>query len=74
MDTISIENAGIKPILDVIEKYGSWNITNSNWTGDYWVLEKILGRVLVDLGVPAFLALDVSPSYFNTSELFIEVS
>ena len=74
MNTNSIENAGLKPILDVIEKYGSWNITKSNWTGDSWELEKILGRVLVDLGVPAFLALDVSPSLFNTSELFITVS
>ena len=74
MDEISIKNAGMKPILDVIEKYGSWNITNSNWTGDSWELEKILGRVLADLRAPAFLALDVIPSFFNTSELFITVS
>ena len=74
MDEISIKNAGMKPILDVIEKYGSWNITNRNWTGDSWELERILGRVLADLKVPAFLALDVSPSFFNTSELFIAVS
>jgi hypothetical protein len=74
MDESSIKNDGIKPVLDVIEKYGSWNITNKTWNGDSWTLEKILARVLVDLKTSAFLALDITPSFFNTSEIFITVS
>ena len=74
MDESSIKNDGIKPVLDVIEKYGSWNITNKTWNGDSWTLEKILARVLVDLKTSAFLALDIQPSFFNTSEIFITVS
>ena len=70
----SIENVGIEPLLDVIEQHGSWNITNKNWTGDSWILERILARVFVDLQTPAFLGLDVLPSFFNTSETFITVS
>ena len=73
MNDSAIETAGILPILDLIEKHGSWNITNRNWDGDSWVLEKILARVLVDIQVPAFLGLDIKQSFFNTSEVFITV-
>ena len=61
-------------MLDVIEQYGSWNITNKHWSGDSWKLEKILARVIVDLETSAFLSLDVTPSYFNGSETVIAVS
>ena len=74
MNDSSINNAGLKPILDVIEKYGSWNITNNNWSSDSWQLERIIGRVLADIEIPAFVDLDVMPSLFNTSELFVKVS
>ncbi|XP_028410277.1 endothelin-converting enzyme homolog isoform X2 [Dendronephthya gigantea] len=74
MNDSNIESAGIKPILDVIEKHGSWNITNRNWNGDSWELEKVLARVLVDTQVPVFLGLDIQQSYFNTSEVFITIS
>lgn len=73
MNDIAIESVGIQPILDVIEKYGSWNITNGNWNGDSWELEKVLARVLVDIEVPAFFSLDIKQSYFNTSEVFVTV-
>ena len=74
MNDTSINKAGKQPILSVIEKYGSWNITNNKWSNDSWKLERILGRVLADIEVSAFLALDVKPSFFNTSELFVVVS
>jgi hypothetical protein len=70
----AIKNAGIKPVLDVIEQYGSCNITNKNWSEDSWILEKILARLFVDLNTPAFLGLDIGTSFFNTSEIFIMVS
>ena len=73
MNERSIRNAGVKPMLDVIEHYGSWNITKKHWSGDSWKLEKILARAIVDLETPAFLSLDVTPSYFNWSETVIGV-
>jgi hypothetical protein len=74
MNESAIENAGINPVLDVIEQHGSWNITNKNWSEDSWILEKILARLFVDLNTPAFLGLDIGASFFNTSETFITVS
>jgi hypothetical protein len=69
-----IKNAGIKPILDVIEQHGSWNITNKDWSGDSWVLEKVLARAFVDLKTPAFIDLTLTRDYFNTSIIFATVS
>jgi hypothetical protein len=74
MDESSIKNAGIKPILDVIDQHGSWNITNKDWSGDSWILEKILARAFVDLKTTAFIGLGIMASPFNTSEIFITVS
>ena len=63
----------MQPILDVIEKHGSWKITNNDWSEEFWRLEKVLARVMVDLNTPAFLTLDVRPSFFDTSKMFITV-
>jgi hypothetical protein len=68
-----IKNDGVKPILDAIEKHGSWNITNKDWNGDSWKLEKILARALVDLNTPAFLSWGISRSLFDTSKRFVTV-
>ncbi|CAB3985405.1 endothelin-converting enzyme 1-like, partial [Paramuricea clavata] len=68
-----IKNDGVKPILDAIEKHGSWNITNKDWNGDSWKLEKILARALVDLNTPAFLSWGISRSLFDTSKKFVTI-
>ena len=73
MNESLIKNAGVQPIFDVIEQYGSWNITNELWSGDSWILEKILARAMADLSTPAFLSLDVTPSYFNGNETVVKV-
>ena len=74
MDDTSINNAGLKPIRDVIEKHGSWNITNSNWSSESWKLESILGRALAEIEISAFIKLNVQPYVFNTSEWLVTVS
>ncbi len=75
MNESNIKEVGIKPILDVIEQYGSWDITNKNWSGDSWKLEKVLARVAVDLHTNAFIGFDITRNPFNTSEpLLITVS
>ncbi|CAB4008176.1 membrane metallo-endopeptidase-like 1, partial [Paramuricea clavata] len=66
-----IKNDGVQPILDAIEKHGSWNITNKDWNGDSWKLEKILARALVDLNTPAFLSWGISRSLFDTTKKFV---
>ena len=74
MNESRIEKAGIKPMLDVIEKYGSWSIVNKTWSNESWILEKVLARAVIDLGTDAFISLNVIPSYFNTSEIVVAVS
>ncbi|XP_028410310.1 membrane metallo-endopeptidase-like 1 [Dendronephthya gigantea] len=63
-----ISNAGMKPILDVIEKYGSWKITNKNWSEDSWILEKTLARMEVDLSTVTFIGAAVFPNIFDTTK------
>ncbi|XP_028410352.1 endothelin-converting enzyme 1-like [Dendronephthya gigantea] len=70
MNESYISDAGMKPIFDVIEKYGSWNITNKDWSEDSWILEKTLARMAVDLSTFTFLKLDVARNILNTSKPF----
>ena len=74
MNENSIRNIGIEPILKEIEEHGSWNITNKNWNGDFWKLEKILARVLADFGTPAFLSWGIYADFFDTSKAYVTVS
>ena len=74
MNESYIGNARNKPILEVIEQYGSWSVTNENWSGDSWILEKVLARMAVDLDTDVFLAFQVRNNPFNTSEPLLAVS
>ena len=76
MNQSEIETKGRKPILDVIKNYGLWNISNGTWTNadSSWILEKVIARVLVDLGTQPFIGLDVTLSPFNTSQVVVQVS
>lgn len=58
----------MKPINDVIEKYGSWNITNENWSEDSWILEKTMARMAVDLSTITFVGAVVVPNIFDTTK------
>ena len=74
MNDSKISNDGINPILDVIEQYGSWNITNKNWSAADWKLERILAKTMFDLYRGIFLSVDIMSSFLNNSKLFISVS
>ncbi|XP_028410355.1 membrane metallo-endopeptidase-like 1 [Dendronephthya gigantea] len=68
MDENYISNAGMKPILDMIEKYGSWNITNEDWSEDSWYLERTLARMKVDLSTVTFVDAAVIPNIFDITK------
>lgn len=36
MDKEGVERLGAKPLLDLIKRYGSWNVTDGNWTEESW--------------------------------------
>ena len=74
MNTTQIENAGLGSMLKLIEDHGSCSFINKTWTDANWELERILGRVMGELGVGVFVSLDISTSLFNTSEKTIAVS
>ena len=69
-----IEKAGLKPINDLIEKYGSSPLWDKNWNASDWNLERTLGRLMGGLGLGVFVAIDISPSLWDTSRLMIGVS
>ncbi len=58
MNDNAIKNVGIQSILNLIAQHGSWNITNKDWSGDSWRLEKVLARVLVDFKHSSFSKLE----------------
>ena len=74
MNDNAIKNVGIQSILNLIAQHGSWNITNKDWSGDSWRLEKVLARVLVDFSTPAFLSWSIGSDFFDTSKLYVTVS
>lgn len=36
MDEKTIEKLDATPLLDLIKEYGSWNVTDGNWTEESW--------------------------------------
>ncbi|XP_022784780.1 endothelin-converting enzyme homolog isoform X5 [Stylophora pistillata] len=36
MNEDKIEELGTEPLFDLIKEYGSWNVTDGNWTEDSW--------------------------------------
>ncbi|XP_015776137.1 PREDICTED: endothelin-converting enzyme 1-like [Acropora digitifera] len=36
MDKEGVERLGAKPLLDLIKRHGSWNVTDGNWTEESW--------------------------------------
>lgn len=74
MDDAKITSAGKKPLLDVIEKFGSWSITNNNWDEYSWKLETILAKTTAYLNGRTFLSLSTMSSYFDNTKSYITVS
>ncbi|XP_028410317.1 endothelin-converting enzyme homolog isoform X2 [Dendronephthya gigantea] len=74
MDDTEITSAGKKPLLDVIQKFGSWSITNNNWNEYYWKLETILAKTTAYLNANTFLSLSTMSSYFDNTKTYLTIS
>lgn len=68
-----IERAKGTPLLHLIGKYGSWNVTNSTWTAKSWDFMKTLVHMHKDLKLSPLFTLRVQPDLRNSSRYIIMV-
>ena len=50
------------PLLELIEKYGSWNITNKTWTSDSWDFMTTLAQMHKYLKLSPLFTFQVQPA------------
>ena len=68
-----IESARGSPLVNLVEKYGSWNITNQTWTTDSWNFMESLVRMHKDLKTSPLFKLNVEPDLTLSSRYIIMV-
>ncbi len=73
LDTNTIEQLGIAPILDVVNDYGGWPMIDSTWTPNNYEIMDVVGR-LSHLGVGVFIGSSVSPSFEDSTQNVLTVS
>ena len=69
----SIEREKGSPLLGIIEKYGSWNITNKTWTSDSWDFMKTLAQMHKYLKLSPLFTFQVQPDLMESSRYIIMV-
>lgn len=68
-----IEREKGSPLLEIIEKYGSWNITNKTWTSDSWDFMKTLAQMHKYLKLSPLFTFQVQPDLMESSRYIIMV-
>lgn len=68
-----IESARGSPLVNLVEKYGSWNITNKTWTTDSWNFMESLVGMHKDLKTSPLFKLNVEPDLTLSSRYIIMV-
>ena len=68
-----IEHAKGSPLLEIVEKYGSWNITNKTWTSNSWDFMKTLVQMHKDLKLSPLFTFQVQPDLMESSRYIIMV-
>ncbi|KAL9970073.1 hypothetical protein ACROYT_G022395 [Oculina patagonica] len=66
-----IEREKGSPLLEIVEKYGSWNITNKTWTSDSWDFMKALVHMHKALKLSPLFKLEVKPDLRESSRYII---
>ncbi|XP_020601107.1 endothelin-converting enzyme homolog [Orbicella faveolata] len=60
MDEDKIESLGAQPLLDLIKDYGSWNITDGNWTDEKWTFVETFVKIHKYLSIAPLFNMYVS--------------
>lgn len=60
MDEEKIESLGAQPLLDLIKEYGSWNVTDGNWTDEKWTFMETFVKIHKYLSIAPLFNMYVS--------------
>lgn len=76
LDLDALEKRGIRPMADMIEKYGGWPaVVGDQWNERSWEWYDIIGPILNDgLGVSLLLRMDVTTNQRNSTTRVLDVS
>ncbi|EDO47782.1 predicted protein [Nematostella vectensis] len=66
VDTNAINDAGLTPLTQIIETYGSWNITVDGWMGEWSMVER-LAAMQRDLKIKPLISISVGADFHNSS-------
>ena len=73
MDEETIEKLDATPLLDLIRKYGSWNVTDGNWTEESWDFMDTLVRIQKYLSIAPLFNMYVSADLKDSTKNIIVV-
>ena len=74
MDEEQIEKLGAAPLLDLIKEYGSWNVTDGNWTENSWDFMDTFVRIQKYLSIAPLFNMYVSADLKDSTKNIIVVS
>ena len=74
MDEDKIESLGAAPLMDLIKDYGSWNVTDGNWTEEKWDFMDTFVRIQKYLSIAPLFNMYVSADLKDSTKNIIVVS
>ncbi len=74
MDEDRIESRGAAPLLELIQEYGSWNVTDGNWTEENWDFMDTFVKIQKYLSIAPLFNMYVSADLKDSTKNIIVVS
>ena len=74
MDEETIEKLDATPLLELIKEYGSWNVTDGNWTEDSWDFMDTFVKIQKNLSIAPLFNMYVSADLKDSTNNIIVVS
>jgi len=71
MDEDKIESLGAQPLLDLIKEYGSWNVTDGNWTEEKWNFMETFVKIQKYLSIAPLFNMYVSADLKDSTKNII---
>lgn len=74
MNRTYINQLGADPLIDLIEKYGSWNVSgNGTWDSSSWDFVTLMVDIQLNLSASPFFTVYIGADYFNSTLNVIKV-
>ena len=74
MDEDKIEELGAAPLMELIKAYGSWNVTDGNWTEEKWDFMDAFVKIQKYLSIAPLFNMYVSADLKDSTKNIIVVS